>query len=451
MYVCGLMVYDYIYIGYVRIYIVFDVIRCYFEYKGYIVFMVMNFIDIDDKIIKRVNEIGEDLKELVEKFLKYFFEDMKVLKVKLVDIYLCVIEYIQDIIDFIRKFQEKGYVYEGSDGVYFEVRKFKDYGKFSKVKLEDFVKGVCVELGEGKKNFEDFVFWKKVKLGEFKWESFWGEGRFGWYIECFMMSIKYFGESFDIYGGGSDFIFFYYENEIVQMEVCIGYEWVCYWMYMGFFMVNGEKMSKSFGNFVMIREVLECYDLEVIRFFVLQRYYRLLFDYIEEGFEYVKNNFERFYNIFENICVVMERVEIFFKWGEEEFEVYEVIRDGRKKFYDVMDDDFNMVEVFKVVFEVSNVINCYLMQVEKFKESIFRKVWEFFKMVSEVFGIFEDYFREQKVGEEEVLIKFFIDVCVQFRKERKFDFVDKIRDELRNFGIQFEDMLQGIVWKRIKV
>lgn len=265
------------------------------------------------------------------------------------------------------------------------------------------------------------------------------------------MSTKYLGESFDIHGGGSDLIFPHHENEIAQTEACTGHEWVRYWMHTGFLMVNGEKMSKSLGNFVTIREALERYDPEVIRLFVLQRHYRSPLDYTEEGLEHAKNNLERLYNTLENIRVAMERAEISFKWGEEEFEAYEAIRDGRKKFYDAMDDDFNTAEALKAVFEVSNAINRYLTQVEKPKESILRKAWEFFKMVSEVFGIFEDYFREQKAGEEEALIKLLIDVRAQLRKERKFDLADKIRDELRNLGIQLEDTPQGTVWKRIKV
>ncbi|WP_297518173.1 cysteine--tRNA ligase, partial [Thermococcus sp.] len=439
MYVCGPTVYDYTHIGHARTYIAFDVVRRYFEHKGYTVMMVMNFTDIDDKIIRRANETGENPRELAEKFLRYFLEDMGALKVKPADIYPRVTEHIGDIIDFIGRLEEKGYAYEGSDGVYFEVRKFKDYGKLSGIKVEDLVKGARVEPGEGKRNPEDFALWKKAKPGEPKWGSPWGEGRPGWHIECSTMSTKYLGESFDIHGGGNDLIFPHHENEIAQTEACTGHEWVRYWMHTGFLMVNGEKMSKSLGNFITIREALERYDPEVIRLFVLQRHYRSPLDYTEEGMEHAKNNLERLYNTLENIRVAMEKAEISFKWGSEEFEAYDAIRNARENFYEAMDDDFNTAEALKAVFEASNAVNRYLTRVETPKESILRKAWEFFKAVSEVFGIFEDYFREQKAGEEEELIKLLIEVRAQLRKERNFALADRIRAELRELGIQLED------------
>ncbi|WP_297503041.1 cysteine--tRNA ligase [Thermococcus sp.] len=450
MYVCGPTVYDYTHIGHARTYIAFDVVRRYFEHKGYTVMMVMNFTDIDDKIIRRANETGENPRELAEKFLRYFLEDMGALKVKPADIYPRVTEHIGDIIDFIGRLEEKGYAYEGSDGVYFEVRKFKDYGKLSGIKVEDLVKGARVEPGEGKRNPEDFALWKKAKPGEPKWGSPWGEGRPGWHIECSTMSTKYLGESFDIHGGGNDLIFPHHENEIAQTEACTGHEWVRYWMHTGFLMVNGEKMSKSLGNFITIREALERYDPEVIRLFVLQRHYRSPLDYTEEGMEHAKNNLERLYNTLENIRVAMEKAEISFKWGSEEFEAYDAIRNARENFYEAMDDDFNTAEALKAVFEASNAVNRYLTRVETPKESILRKAWEFFKAVSEVFGIFEDYFREQKVGEEEALINLLIEVRGQLRKEKNFALADRIRAELRELGIQLEDTPQGTVWKRVK-
>ncbi|GAB6101927.1 cysteine--tRNA ligase [Thermococcus atlanticus] len=451
MYVCGPTVYDYTHLGHARTYIAFDVIRRYLEHRGYTVLMVMNFTDIDDKIIRRANETGEDPKELAEKFLKYFLEDMAALKVKPADIYPRVTEHIEDIIDFVKKLEEKGYAYEGSDGVYFEVQRFREYGKLSGIKLEELRKGARVEPGEGKKNPEDFALWKKAKPGEPKWESPWGEGRPGWHIECSTMSTKYLGESFDIHGGGNDLIFPHHENEIAQTEACTGHEWVHYWLHTGFLMVNGEKMSKSLGNFVTIREMLERYDPEVIRLFVLQRHYRSPLDYTEEGMEHARNNLERLYNTLENIRIALEKAEISFTWGREEFEAYEAMRNAREKFYEAMDDDFNTAEAMKAVFEVSGAVNRYLSRVEKPKESILRKAMEFFKAVSEVFGIFEDYFREQKAGEEEALIELLIEVRAQLRKERNFALADKIRAQLRELGIQLEDTPKGTVWKRVKL
>ncbi|WP_297509994.1 cysteine--tRNA ligase [Thermococcus sp.] len=451
MYVCGPTVYDYPHLGHARTYIAFDVIRRYLEHRGYTVLMVMNFTDIDDKIIKRANETGEDPKELAERFLRIFLEDMEALKVKPADVYPRVTEHMDDIIEFVKKLQEKGYAYEGSDGVYFEVRKFREYGKLSKIRLEDLVKGARVEPGEGKKNPEDFALWKKAKPGEPKWESPWGEGRPGWHIECSTMSSKYLGESFDIHGGGNDLIFPHHENEIAQSEACFGHEWVRYWLHTGFVMVDGEKMSKSLGNFVTVRELLQRYSPEVIRLFVLQRHYRSPLDYTEEGLMHAKNNLERLYNTLENIRVAMEKAEIAFRWEKPEFEAYEAIRNARKKFYDAMDDDFNTAEALRALFEVSNAVNRYLTLVERPKESILRKALEFFRTAGEVFGLFEDYFREEKASNEEALIKLLVEVRAQLRKERKFELADKIRAELRNLGIQLEDTPEGTVWKRIKV
>jgi len=452
MYVCGPTVYDYTHLGHARTYIAFDVIRRYLEHKGYTVLMVMNFTDIDDKIIRRANETGEDPNELAEKFMHFFLEDMEALKVKPADVYPRVTEHIKDIIEFVKKLEEKGYAYEALDGVYFEVRKFKDYGKLSKVNLEEIVAGARVEPGEGKKNPEDFALWKKAKPGEPKWESPWGEGRPGWHIECSTMSTKYLGEQFDIHGGGNDLIFPHHENEIAQTEACTGKEWVKYWLHTGFVMVKGEKMSKSLGNFVTIRELLERYSPEVIRFFVLQRHYRSPLDYTEEGIQHAKNNLERLYNTIENIRIALEKAEIPFKWNKEEFELYEAIRKAKEKFYEAMDDDFNMAEAMKPIFEVANAVNKYLAEVEKPKESVLRKALEFFQMVGEIFGLFEEYFKESKEeSKEKELIELLIQIRAELRKQKNYALADEIRAKLREMGIQLEDTPQGTIWKRIKV
>ena len=216
-------------------------------------------------------------------------------------------------------------------------------------------------------------------------------------------------------------------------------------------MVKGEKMSKSLGNFVTIRELLQRYSAEVIRFFVLQKHYRSPLDYTEEGIQHAKNNLERLYNTLENIRIALEKAETPFKWGREEFELYETIRDARRKFYDAMDDDFNTAEAMKPIFEVANAVNRYLERVEKPKESVLRKALEFFRMISEVFGIFEDYFKEAKKTKEEELIKLLIEVRSALRKQKNFELADRIRSQLRELGIQLEDTPQGTIWKRIEV
>lgn len=452
MYVCGPTVYDYTHLGHARTYIAFDVIRRYLEHKGYTVLMVMNFTDIDDKIIRRANETGEDPNELAEKFMHFFLEDMEALNVKPADVYPRVTEHIRDIIEFVKRLEEMGYAYRALDGVYFEVRKFRDYGKLSKVNLNEIVAGARVEPGEGKRSPEDFALWKKAKPEEPKWESPWGEGRPGWHIECSTMSTKYLGEQFDIHGGGNDLIFPHHENEIAQTEACTGKEWVKYWLHTGFVMVKGEKMSKSLGNFVTIRELLERYSPEVIRFFVLQRHYRSPLDYTEEGIQHAKNNLERLYNTIENIRIALEKAEIPFKWNKEEFEVYETIREANRKFYEAMDDDFNTAEAMKSIFEVANAVNKYLAEVKTPKESVLRKALEFFQMVGKIFGLFQGYFEESK-GEdrERELVELLIRIRAELRKQKNYALADEIRAKLREMGIQLEDTPQGTIWKRIKV
>jgi len=448
MYVCGPTVYDYTHLGHARTYIAFDVIRRYLEHIGYTVFMVMNFTDIDDKIIRRAKETGQEPKELAEKFLAHFLRDMNALKVKPADVYPRVTEHIDEIIEFIRRLQERGYAYEGSDGVYFDVSKFMDYGKLSGIDVDELRKGVRVEPGEGKDSPEDFALWKKAKPGEPKWESPWGEGRPGWHIECSAMSSKYLGERFDIHGGGSDLIFPHHENEIAQSEACFGHEWVRYWLHTGFLMVGGEKMSKSLGNFVTIEELLSRYGAETIRLFIIQKHYRSPLEYTEDGMEHARNSLERLYNTMENIRVAMESAEVKFRWGDAEFEFYEELRRAREGFYAAMNDDFNTAEALKYVFLASNAANRYLTRTEHPGTSLLLKAVEFFRAVSDVFGVMEDYFVERSTGLEEELINLLIGVRNELRKEKRYDLADRIREELGSLGVQLEDTPKGTVWKR---
>jgi cysteinyl-tRNA synthetase len=453
MYVCGPTVYDYAHLGHGRTYVAFDVIRRYLEHRGnYTIKMVLNFTDIDDKIINRANETKIKPEELADKFIKSFLEDMNKLNIKPADIYPRVSEHIDDVISFIKKLEEKGYAYKTKDGVYFDVRKFKEYGKLSNINLNETIAGYRVEKNIEKKNPEDFALWKFAKPNEPKWDSPWGEGRPAWHIECSAMGIKYLGEQFDIHGGGNDLIFPHHENEIAQSEVCTGKKpWVKYWLHTGFVMVDKEKMSKSLGNFITLRDLFKKYPPEVIRFFLLQRHYRSPLDYSEEGIQHAKNNLEKLYNTIENIRIALNDSETSYSWGDIEFETYSIIKNAKTNFYKAMDNDFNTPEAIKSVFEVSNAINRYISTVETPKDSVLKKSLEFFIMVSEVFGIFNKAFQFEQNSSEEELVELLISIRSDLRKEKNYKLSDKIRDELKDMGIQLEDTPKGVVWRKINI
>lgn len=453
MYVCGPTVYDYSHLGHGRTYVAFDMIRRYLEHKNYIVKLIINFTDIDDKIIKRANEKGITAKELADGFIKSFLEDIEKLNIKPAYIYPRVSEHIEDIIKFIKTLIEKGYAYVSDDGVYFDVRKFKEYGKLSNINLDEMIAGHRVEKNLKKKNPEDFALWKFAKPNEPKWDSPWGEGRPAWHIECSVMGIKYLGEQFDIHGGGNDLIFPHHENELVQSEVFTGKNpWVKYWMHTGFVMINKEKMSKSLGNFITLNDLIDKYDSEVIRLFLLQRHYRSPLDYSEEGLLYTKTSLDKLYNTLKNISASLRYSSIKHKLVDDiDIKTYENIKNAWINFYNAMDDDFNTPEALKYVFEVSNIINGYINIADNPNKSVLIKALDFFKVVGEIFGIFNNFESKNNKKEktEEELINILINIRADLKKEKNYNLADKIRGELKNMGIQLEDSPKGTIWKKL--
>ncbi|WP_421078323.1 cysteine--tRNA ligase [Methanothermococcus sp. Ax23] len=450
MYVCGPTVYDYAHLGHGRTYVAFDTIRRYLEHKNYIVKLIINFTDIDDKIINRANEKRITPKELADKFIKSFLEDMEKLNIKPAELYPRVSEHVDDIIKFIETLIEKGYAYVADDGVYFDVKKFGDYGKLSNINLDEMIAGHRVEKNLKKKNPEDFALWKFAKPNEPKWDSPWGEGRPAWHIECSAMGIKYLGEQFDIHGGGNDLIFPHHENEIAQSEVYTGRSpWVKYWMHTGFVMVDREKMSKSLGNFITLKDLIDKYDSEVIRLFLLQRHYRSPLDYSEEGLLDAKTNLEKLYNTLKNVDATIRSSHIKHNLDDIDIKTYETIRNAWINFYNAMDDDFNTPEALKYVFEVSNVINRYVNTSNNPNKSVLTKALDFFKMVGEIFGIFNKFDSKDNEGIEEDLINILINIRAKLKKEKNYNLADEIRDELKNIGIQLEDSPKGTIWKKL--
>jgi cysteinyl-tRNA synthetase len=301
-----------------------------------------------------------------------------------------------------------------------------------------------------KRNPEDFALWKFAKPNEPKWNSPWGEGRPAWHIECSVMGIKYLGEQFDIHGGGNDLIFPHHENEIAQSEVYTNKSpWVKYWMHTGFVMVDKEKMSKSLGNFITLKDLIEKYDFEVIRLFLLQRHYRSPLDYSEDGLLEAKTNLEKLYNTLKNIDASLRNSHIKHSLDDNDIKTYEIIKDAWINFYNAMDDDFNTPEALKYVFEVSNAINKYINTSNNPSKSVLIKALEFFKMVGEIFGIYKEFDSGDKEGMEEDLINILINIRAELKKEKNYNLADKIRDELKNIGIQLEDSPKGTIWKKL--
>jgi len=451
MYVCGPTVYDYSHIGHARSYVAFDVIRRYLEYKGYTVIYVQNITDVDDKIIKRANELGENPLLLSRRFTQAYFEDMDRLNVRRANIHPKVTEHIPEIIEFIDELIKRGYAYEADGNVYFSVSKAKDYGKLSHQSMDGILAGARVEVDENKRDPRDFALWKKAKKGEIFWESPWGKGRPGWHIECSTMAIKYLGPEIDIHGGGMDLIFPHHECEIAQAESRTGKPFVKYWIHNGFVTINQEKMSKSLGNFFTIREVLEKYDPETLRFFLLNTHYRSQIDYSDQHLEEAKQSLQKIYNAINKLKTLISdqsRGELKESTSEES-EFLEYVEKSKQKFMEAMDDDFNTREAMPAIFELSRIVNS-LPTDSKLSRKALEKALRVYQEFGEILGLFQ----QEKVGADletvAKLVEILIDLRNKFRKEKNWEKADYIRDKLKEAGILLEDSKDGTIWKIIK-
>ncbi len=362
MYACGVTVYDHSHLGHARGAVVFDVVRRYLQRKGYIVKYARNFTDVDDKIIKRAQESGKTWKEIAEKYTDEYIKDMARLGVERPDIEPKATEHIQAIIDLVQRLVARGLAYESGGDVFFSVRKFKGYGKLSKKTIDDMLSGARVDVNELKADPLDFVLWKASKPGEPAWDSPWGMGRPGWHIECSAMSMLHLGETFDIHAGGMDLQFPHHENEIAQAEGATGKPFVRYWMHNGFVNVNREKMSKSLGNFFTIKEILDSYDPEVIRFFLLSTHYRNPIDFSDQSLQDGRSALDRFYTMMEALNNAIGKNYKPGPYTEEEISpaASALIKSADAflgKFDEAMDDDFNTASAIGGVFEMVRDIN----------------------------------------------------------------------------------------------
>jgi cysteinyl-tRNA synthetase len=465
MYACGVTVYDYSHIGHARGAVAFDLIQRYFRRKGFKVKYVRNFTDIDDKIIKRANEEGISAAEVAQKYTIAFQEDMQRLGVGRADVEPKATEHIQEMLEVIKGLIAKGHAYPMDGDVYFRVASFSEYGKLSKRNLDDLKAGARVEVDERKEAPLDFALWKASKPGEPFWESPWGPGRPGWHIECTAMGFKHLGETFDIHGGGKDLVFPHHENEIAQSEAYSGKKFVNYWLHNGFVNINAEKMSKSLGNFFTIRDILDQYDAEVVRLFLLSTHYRSPIDFSDANLKDARAGLDRFYTMKESAQKFLAGKKPPTTQPDAMIEshdrpLYEKIRNLPTAFEEAMDDDFNTAFAIGLIYDLVREINKYLQEAEnKNQDAAYHVVSAAlgaFENVNATLGIFlrspEEWFKEGRLADGKVSlsverIEELIHLRNQARAQKNWAEADRIRKVIDEGGVELFDRADGTVWK----
>ena len=446
MYVCGPTVYNLIHIGNARPMIIFDTVRRYFEYRGYQVEYVSNFTDVDDKIIKKALEEGVSAQEISERYIAECKKDMAGMNVKPATVHPQATQEIDGMISMIQTLMDKGYAYAADDGtVYFRVKKFKEYGKLSHKNLDDLQSGFRALQVSGEDQKEDpldFVLWKPKKEGEPYWESPWCKGRPGWHIECSVMSKKYLGEEIDIHAGGEDLIFPHHENEIAQSECCNDKIFARYWMHNAFLNIDNRKMSKSLGNFRTVREISQQYDLQILRFFMLNAHYRSPLNFSADLMEASKNALERIVEAAGKLADQKDHAAVR-EASQEEKELIKESESFVTKFEDAMDDDFNTADALAAVFELVKFSNTNVTgeSSAEFAGQLFTTM----KDLCEVLGLNVE--KKDEILDKE--IEDLIQERQEARKSKNFARADEIRDELLAKGIQLKDTREGVKWKRI--
>ncbi|CDZ99411.1 Cysteine--tRNA ligase [Metalysinibacillus saudimassiliensis] len=438
MYVCGPTVYNYIHIGNARPVIVYDTVRRYLQYRGYDVTYVSNFTDVDDKIIKAANELGEEVSTLTERFINAYFEDVTALGCKKADAHPRVMDHMQDIIEFIKVLVDKGYGYESQGDVYYRTRKFNGYGKLSHQSVDDLKVGARIEAGEKKEDALDFALWKAAKPGEISWDSPWGAGRPGWHIECSVMAREHLGDTIDIHAGGQDLTFPHHENEIAQSEAHNDTTFARYWMHNGYINIDNEKMSKSLGNFVLVNDIRQKIDPQVLRFFMLSVHYRHPINFAKDLVDAATTSFERIKTAYTNVKHRLSTTTDIVDAGDWLTQ----IKEQRVAFETAMDDDFNTANAISVLFELAHIANIYLQQ-ENTSQDVLQTFITTFDELADVLGLVlaTDDLLDEDIDQ---LIQERIDA----RKNKDFARSDEIRDLLQAKGIILEDTRQGTRWKR---
>ncbi|MEJ2194549.1 MAG: cysteine--tRNA ligase [Ignavibacteriaceae bacterium] len=447
MYMCGPTVYDYFHIGNARSFVMADIVRRYLDYKGYKVTFAMNITDVDDKIIKKANEDGENIETIAHKYIDAFLNDLKKLNIKEADIYPRATEHMGDILRMIESLEKKDYAYNIDGNVFYDVSKFEAYGKLSGKKIEELESGSRVEVNKEKKNPLDFSLWKKAKDGEPYWESKWGRGRPGWHIECSAMSCKHLGDSFDIHAGGNDLIFPHHENEIAQSEAANEKPFVKYWMHFGFLNIENEKMSKSLGNFFTAREVVKKYSAEAIRLFFAQAYYRGPLNFSDELLGGAEKGLEKLRNFVDTLNIELTKNVTKGITPDLDLKSYE------DKFINAMNDDFNTAQAVAVIFDFVKEVNRTIAESELINTVYYNIVKAFLeKTAVGVLGIMnfnlEDETSDGKIDRK--YIQSMIEKRTVAKNEKNYALADKIREELKSLGIELKDSKEGTTYKVVK-
>lgn len=456
MYACGVTVYDLSHIGHARQAIVYSMMADYLRYKGYNVKYVRNYTDVDDKIIKRANEYGKNALEFSKEQIEETEKDMAGLHITEADVKTKASEYIDKIIEFVERLIEKGYAYKTEKGdVYYSVRKFKEYGKLSHRNVDDMLNGVRIELEEGKKDPIDFALWKSAKPGEIYWESPWGKGRPGWHIECSVMALDTLGQTIDIHGGGRDLLFPHHENEIAQSEALTGKKFANIWSHCGLIKINGEKMSKSLGNSLTIRDALKKYDYETIKYVMFSKHYGSDVDLSDNDYSLAENHLNYFYTSIKEMNKYIKDNLV------KEYDVKDDIADSIiPKFVENMDEDFNttasIANLYNIFKYANNIMKTSKDKTKEDIANILRKILKNVHEVYSVLGLFDQnpdeyitklknkYLKELDIDEEN--IKQEIEKRAKAKQNKDFEKADKIRNDLEAKGIILKDSKEGTSW-----
>ena len=458
MYACGITVYDLSHIGHARQAIVYAMIADYLRYRGYDVKYVRNYTDVDDKIINRANLLGKNAIDFSREQIEETEKDMAALHINDADIKTKASEYIDKIIEFVEKLIEKGIAYSTEKGdVYYSVRKFKDYGKLSNRKIDELLNGVRKDVEEGKKDPLDFALWKSAKPGEIYWESPWGKGRPGWHIECSVMALNTLGETIDIHGGGKDLVFPHHENEIAQTEALTEKEFAKYWSHCGLIKINGDKMSKSLGNSLTIRDALKKYNYEVIKYVMFLKHYTSDIDLLDNDYTLAERHLYYFYNTISNIekLLLENKVE-----NVNNFLPDDISESIKTNFVEAMDDDFNTTVALSELYSIFKYLNNAIKKMNKGNKeqtlNTIKRVITNLKEVYSILGLFEQvpvefiaelknkYIKELDISENEIIE--LVNKRLEAKKNKDFETADNIRNELNDKGIILNDTKEGTTW-----
>ncbi len=460
MYVCGITAYDSCHMGHARAAVAFDMAVRYLRFKGFEVKFAKNFTDIDDKIINRATKENRNWKELAEYYINEYSEDMAGLGNIKPDIEPRATDHIPEMIATIQKLFDRGLAYQTKSGVYFSVRKFEGYGKLSGKNIEDLESGARISVDEEKQDPLDFALWKAAKPGEPEWDSPWGKGRPGWHIECSAMSSKYLGQPFDIHGGGADLIFPHHENEIAQAEGACGCQFVKYWLHNGFININAEKMSKSIGNILTIREIRKRHDFEAVRYFLLSSNYRSPIDYTDTAIAEAALGVDRFYEMLARLPSAGTSNQEPSNLGKIEKELSESLKTAKDRIIAFMDDDLNSSGAFGVIFELVRQTNKYLdgKTSDEFTKWLSSKWNELRSAFTSIFGVFgssaQEYHARRKSiattskGVDSALVEKLIAERKDARKSKDFAKADAVKKQLADLGVELRDKPDGTTeWK----